>query len=121
MSRPVGRSRVRNISQFGIGVRILEPGGMRTDFFSRSMEVGNHPAYDDLLKRVMGVVTDERQMQQYSSPQQIAEVVYEAATDGTNQLRYLAGADAKATYLALLELGDEQFRQATAQQFLGTA
>jgi hypothetical protein len=60
-------------------------------------------------------------MRQYSSPEQIAEVVYEAATDGTNQLRYLAGADAKATYLARLELGDEQFRQATAQQFLGAA
>jgi hypothetical protein len=69
----------------------------------------------------MGVVTDERQMQQYSSPEQIAEVVYEAATGGTNQLRYRAGADAKATYLARLELGDKQFRQATALQFLGTA
>jgi hypothetical protein len=31
----------------------------------------------------MEVVTDESQMQQYSSPEQIAEVVYEAATDGT--------------------------------------
>jgi hypothetical protein len=55
---------------------------MRTDFFSRSMDVGEHPAYDDLLNRVMGSITAERQMQQYSAPEQIAEVVYEAATDG---------------------------------------
>jgi hypothetical protein len=28
----------------------------------------------------------------------VAEVVYEAAMDGKGQLRYIAGADAKATY-----------------------
>jgi hypothetical protein len=32
---------------------------------------------------------------EYSSPAQIAEVVYEAATDGKDHLRYVAGADAK--------------------------
>jgi hypothetical protein len=32
-------------------------------------------------------------MATYSSPEQIAEVVYEAATDGKEQLRYIAGAD----------------------------
>jgi NAD(P)-dependent dehydrogenase (short-subunit alcohol dehydrogenase family) len=108
------------LAHIGIGMKILEPGGMKTDFFSRSMDVGHHPAYSDLLDRVMGAITDENQMQQYSTPEQIAEVVYQAATDGTNQLRYLAGDDAKATYAARLQLGDEQFRQATAEQFLGT-
>jgi short-subunit dehydrogenase len=107
------------LSQFGIGVKVLEPGGMRTDFFTRSMDVGTHPAYNNLLDKVMGVVTDERQLHAYSTPEQIAEVVYEAATDGTDQLRYLAGSDAGATYATRLQLGDEGFRQATAQQFLG--
>ncbi|MFJ9371302.1 SDR family oxidoreductase [Nocardia sp. NPDC101769] len=108
------------LSQVGIGMKIVEPGGMKTDFFSRSLDVGNHPAYRDLLDRVMGAITDEHQMQQYSEPEQIAEVVYQAATDGTDQLRYLAGADAKATYETRLRLGEEQFRKATAQQFFGT-
>lgn len=30
----------------------------------------------------MGIITDPKQMATYSSPEQIAEVVYEAATDG---------------------------------------
>jgi hypothetical protein len=50
-------------------------------------------------------------------PEQIAEAVYEAATDGKEQLRYLAGADAKATFAMRLQLGDEAFRRAIEQQF----
>lgn len=108
------------LDQFGIGIKIIEPGGIRTDFFTRSMELGEHPAYDDALDRFVNLLTDETQMQQYSAPEHIAEVVYRAATDGTSQLRYLAGADAEATHAALHQLGSDQFRQMTAQQFLNT-
>ena len=34
----------------------------------------------------------------HSTGTQIAEVVYEAATDGKDQVRYVAGEDAKAMY-----------------------
>jgi len=44
----------------------------------------------------------------------------EAATDGKNQLRYVAGADAKATYATRLQLGDEGFRKAMDKQFFGS-
>ena len=67
----------------------------------------------------MSAVTDPKQMETYSTPEQIAEVVYEAATDGTDQLRYVAGADAKATYATRLQLGDEAFRKAMRRQFFG--
>ena len=63
--------------------------------------------------RVMDAITDPKQMATYSTPEQIAEVVYEAATDGKDQLRYVAGADAKATYATRLQLGDEAFRKAS--------
>jgi hypothetical protein len=45
--------------------------------------------------------------------------VYEAATDGKDQLRYVAGADAKATHATRLQMGDEAFRKAMAQRFFG--
>jgi hypothetical protein len=45
--------------------------------------------------------------------------VYEAATDGKDQLRYLAGADAKEIYSMRLQLGEEAFRKAMALQFFG--
>ena len=106
------------LTQFGIGIKTVEPGGMRTDFFARSFDTGRHPAYDSLVNKVMGIITDPKQMATYSSPEQIAEVVYEAATDGKDQLRYVAGADAKAMYAMGLQLGDEAFRKVIAQQFL---
>jgi NAD(P)-dependent dehydrogenase (short-subunit alcohol dehydrogenase family) len=105
------------LNQLGIGMKIVEPGGMKTDFFTRSLDVGRHPAYDALLDRVMGAITDPRQMETYSTPEQVAEVVYEAATDGKDQLRYVAGADAQATYAMRLQLGDEAFRKAINRQF----
>jgi NAD(P)-dependent dehydrogenase (short-subunit alcohol dehydrogenase family) len=107
------------LKQFGIGIKTVEPGGIRTDFFTRSLDTGHHPAYDALVNRFMRMVTDPKQMATYSTPEEIAEVVYEAATDGKDQLRYVAGADAKAIYALRMQLGDEAFRKAMAQQFLG--
>jgi len=107
------------LSQFGIGMKTVSPGGMKTDFFTRSFDVGRHPDYDALMNKVMSAITDPKQMETYSTPAQIAEVVYEAATDGKDQLRYLAGADAKATYATRLQLGDETFRKAIGKQFFG--
>jgi len=109
------------LSQFGIGIKTIEPGGIRTDFFTRSLDAGHHPAYDALVNKVMAMITDPKQMETYSSPEQIAEVVYEAATDGKDQLRYVAGVDAKAMYETRMQLGDEAFRKAMAQQFFGDA
>jgi short-subunit dehydrogenase len=105
------------LNQFGIGMKIIEPGGMKTDFFTRSFDTGRHPAYDKLMNKVMRVITDPKQMETYSSPAQIAEVVYEVATDGKDQLRYIAGADAKANYAMRLQMGDEAFRNAINHQF----
>ena len=107
------------LGQFGIGMKTVSPGGMRTDFFTRSFDSGRHEAYDGLVDKVMNVIRDPKQMATYSSPDQIAEVVYEAATDGKDQLRYVAGEDAKATYAMRLKVGDEAFRKGMAQQFFG--
>jgi len=107
------------LNQFGIGMKIIEPGGMKTDFFSRSLDTARHPAYDELVDKVMSAITDPKQMATYSTPEQIAEVVYEAASDGKDQLRYVAGADAKAMYAMRLQMGDEAFRKVINQQFFG--
>jgi NAD(P)-dependent dehydrogenase (short-subunit alcohol dehydrogenase family) len=109
------------LNQLGIGIKTIEPGGIRTDFFTRSLDTGRHPAYDALVNKFMGTITDPKQMATYSTPEQIAEVVYEAATDGKDQLRYIAGADAKEIYAMRMQLGDEVFRKAMVQQFFGDA
>jgi hypothetical protein len=98
-------------------MKTIAPGGMKTDFFTRSFDSAKHPAYDAMVERTMSVVTDPKQMAAYSTPEQIAEVVYKAATDGKDQLRYVAGEDAKAAYAMRLQVGDEAFRKGMAQQF----
>jgi hypothetical protein len=45
--------------------------------------------------------------------------VYEAATDGKDQLRYVAGPDAKATYAMPRQVGDEALRKGMDQRFFG--
>jgi NAD(P)-dependent dehydrogenase (short-subunit alcohol dehydrogenase family) len=107
------------LNELGIGMKTVSPGGMKTDFFTRSLDTGRHPAYDALVDRVMSAITDPKQLETYSTPEQIAEVVYEAATDGKDQLRYVAGADAKATYAARLQMGAEAFHKAIRQRFFG--
>ena len=107
------------LGQVGIGIKILEPGGMKTDFFTRSFDSAEHPAYADSAARVHAVVSDPDAIAQYSTPEQVAEVVLEAATDGTSRLRYLAGDDAKATWAARQQAGDEDFMAAMTQRFFG--
>jgi NAD(P)-dependent dehydrogenase (short-subunit alcohol dehydrogenase family) len=108
------------LNQVGIGMKIVEPGGMKTDFFTRSPDIGRHPAYDALLDQVMGSIAAPEVMQTYSTPEYVADIVYEAATDNADKLRYIAGADAQATYSMRLEHGGEDFHTAMSEQFFGT-
>lgn len=104
------------LNTFGIDVKTVSPGGIKTDFVSRSLDSATSPAYDGMVNTLFSKM--EGMMEAASTPEVIAEVVYEAATDGKNQLRYVAGEDAKALYEQRLELGDEAFRQQFGKQFM---
>ena len=54
-----------------------------------------------------------------SQPEQIAAVVYEAATDGKTNLRYVCGEDAKGMYAQRLKVGDEVFRKGIKEFIFG--
>ena len=104
------------LDEFGIRIKNIEPGLVSTDMSERTV-VSSHPAYDTLVNKFFGAISGpEIKM---STPEQIAEVVYEAATDGTGTLRYVCGEDAKAMYAQRLEAGDEAFRKGIRQMILG--
>jgi NAD(P)-dependent dehydrogenase (short-subunit alcohol dehydrogenase family) len=107
------------LNKFGIGIKTVSPGGIQTDFAGRSLDMATHPAYDDLIAQVMKIFMNPERAKDYSTAEQIAEVVYEAATDGKDQLRYVAGADAQAMYAQRLQIGDEAFRKGVDQMFFG--
>lgn len=104
------------LNKFGIDIKTVSPGGIKTDFVSRSLDSATSPAYEEMINSLYSSM--EGMMEAASTPEQIAEVVYEAATDGKKQLRYVAGEDAKLLYAQRLELGDEAFRDQLGKQFI---
>jgi hypothetical protein len=67
----------------------------------------------------MSAFMDPARGQSSSTAEQIAEVVYEAATDDKDQVTYVAGADAKGMYSQRLAVGIEAFRKQIGELFLG--
>ncbi|MBZ4191992.1 SDR family oxidoreductase [Niabella beijingensis] len=104
------------LNSFGVNIKTVSPGGIETDFAGRSLDLTSSAAYDPMIQAMMNGFG--AMMQTASTAKQIAEVVYEAATDGKNKLRYVAGEDAKALYAQRLEQGDETFRAWLGKQFL---
>ncbi|MCA9590490.1 MAG: SDR family oxidoreductase [Myxococcales bacterium] len=107
------------LGQVGVRVKTVAPGGIKTDFAGRSLVMAQHPAYAKLMERILAVFGDPARAETYSTPEQIAEVVYEAATDDKDQVTYLAGEDAKAMYAQRLAAGVEAFRKQIGQMFFG--
>ncbi|WP_159477296.1 SDR family oxidoreductase [Dyadobacter sp. 3J3] len=100
-----------------IGIKTVAPGGIATDFLNRSLDRSLHPAYQDLEDKLFAMT--DAMMESAATAAQIAEVVYEAATDGKDQIRYIAGEDAKAMYARRLEIGSEESRKEIRKQILG--
>ena len=94
------------LSEVGIGIKTIEPGLVSTEIGARSIFV-SHPAYETLMGKFMALIEHGEDT---TTPEQIAEVVYEAATDGKDTLRYVCGEDAKNLYAQRLAGGDEAFR-----------
>ncbi len=92
------------LRQFNIKVKIIEPGAIKTDFYSRSISVAKQAgltAYDRYLERVLPQM--DRAGANGSPPEVTARAIYRAATDGSWKLRYPAGGNA-GLLLALRKL-----------------
>lgn len=90
---------------FGIRVKIIEPGGVRTDFSGRSFVFTHDPEladYQPLVQAATEMVARAASEAQGSTPtgsqepEEVAEVIWTAATDGSSRLRYVSGAGAQA-------------------------
>jgi NAD(P)-dependent dehydrogenase (short-subunit alcohol dehydrogenase family) len=104
-----------DLALFNIGIKTVAPGGIKSAFTS-AMQVTQDAAYDGLLSRLNDLFADGTLMQ-FTEPEIIAQVVYEAATDGKDQLRYLAGPDAVQTVAQRLAEGSEAYRQRLTKLF----
>jgi NADP-dependent 3-hydroxy acid dehydrogenase YdfG len=83
------------LRQFNIKVKIIEPGAIKTDFYSRSISVAKKAGltvYDDYIQNVLPKMN--RAGENGSPPEITAQAIYKAATDGSWKLRYPAGGNA---------------------------
>jgi NADP-dependent 3-hydroxy acid dehydrogenase YdfG len=100
------------LSPIGLKVKIVEPGGVATDFGGRSLDFQHDQElteYNAFVGQMMENMTKMSDPSILSTPGMIAEVIYMAATDGTDTLRYRAGADAEQFLTARENMTDEEF------------
>jgi NADP-dependent 3-hydroxy acid dehydrogenase YdfG len=108
------------MAQIGVKVKLIEPGGVATDFGGRSLDMQHDPElteYNEFVGGFMEVMQASMDPANMSKPEQIAEVIYTAATDGTDTLRYRAGTDALQLLDARSKMTDEEFFAMQQEQF----
>ncbi|PWJ58659.1 NADP-dependent 3-hydroxy acid dehydrogenase YdfG [Dyadobacter jejuensis] len=107
------------LAPLGIKVKIVEPGSVTTDFGGRSLDFQhdtNLDEYNDFVGPVMESFQALMDPAKSSPSELVAEVIYGAATDGSDQLRYRAGADAEQMLSARGAMSDEAFIDMMKQQ-----
>jgi len=107
------------LAPFGIQVKTIAPGGIATDFASRSLVLTQHPAYAEAMGKTFAAFSNPERRSGGSTAEQIAEAVWAAVHDTSGQVTYVAGEDAKANYARRLEAGVENSRAAIREAFLG--
>ncbi|MBT2619876.1 MULTISPECIES: SDR family oxidoreductase [Chryseobacterium] len=100
------------LNPLGIKLKLIEPGSYRTDFGNRSLAMFGIDGLEDYKpgfdKLTAFASTPDRGNKNIN---EVAEAIYEAATDRTDKLRYPVGADALQLIRAKEESGDIDFKK----------
>ncbi len=79
------------VEPFGIRVKIIEPGPIKTDFYDRSMDLTRKEgltAYDDFINQAMPNM--QKAGENAPDGKLVANVIYQAVTDNSKKMRYTA-------------------------------
>lgn len=104
---------------FHIDCKIVEPGGIQTDFWSRSFEMTDGvkgSPYDPQAVRYLEQMTTAENPNR-AQPQDVAKVVFQAVTDGKHQWRYTVASDDFIAYRK--SMTDEQWYETMCRQYDG--
>lgn len=89
----------------GVEVKLIEPGGVDTDFHKVADEHtagdGGMEAYKELHRTIVANRNRLIASGDLSSSEHVADAIFGAATDGTSQLRYVVGDDAQGLIAAV--------------------
>lgn len=102
--------------EFGIHIKTVVPAYMQTSF-GKNAQFVSHPDYQETFNhyfKLMGADSSEKR----DTPESIANVVYQAATDDQNLLHYTAGNLSAAEYEWLKKDGIEKVIDTMTRRFL---
>jgi hypothetical protein len=97
------------MKEIGVKVKIVEPGMIATDFGGRSFDfqAGEIADYQPIIGALM---KQWQNPENTSSPASlVADVIYTAVTDDSEQLRYRAGDDANFLLDSRKKMPDDEF------------
>ncbi|HEY4325505.1 MAG TPA: SDR family oxidoreductase [Mucilaginibacter sp.] len=104
------------LNPLGIQLKIIEPGGYKTEFAGRSMELIKGEGLDDYNGSFGKFITMLDHWPMSEKIGEVAEVIYEAATDEREKLRYPAGHDAAQLIQSRMQMDDVDFKKMMAVQ-----
>jgi NAD(P)-dependent dehydrogenase (short-subunit alcohol dehydrogenase family) len=104
------------LNPLGIRLKIVEPGGYKTNFAGRSMGFFGAGGIDGYQQPYDGFMERLSQWPMSENIGEVADVIFEAATDGTEKLRYPAGHDAEPLMEMRRQLDDIAFKKRMIQQ-----
>lgn len=76
------------LAKYNIRVKVIEPGGINTDFGTRSLVVATSDVYRQSTDKTLSMI--EKVSKFLPGPEAVAKVIYRAATDNSHRLHYLA-------------------------------
>jgi NAD(P)-dependent dehydrogenase (short-subunit alcohol dehydrogenase family) len=112
---------VYELNPLGIQVKLVEPGRTMTDFATRSQErvINEELAdYKETISRIQAKLANAWDPSLLSPASAVADVIYQAATDGSSRIRYIAGSDASERYEHRRLHGDQESVERMRRQFL---
>lgn len=104
------------LNPFGIRLKLVEPGGYKTNFAGSSMAlygVGALDEYQERFNKFIGLLGAWPMSENIS---EVAAVIYEAISDGTEKLRYPVGPDAGPMLDARHQMSDVDFKKMMMNQ-----
>ncbi len=107
------------LSAFGISVKIIEPGGVATNFRNGIEMIKNQVAdYNPLMGKFFERYQSTTAHLAKAAPETVAQTIFTAATDDKSQLRYVVGEDAQFYISTKFENNDQDFMQIMRDRFV---
>ena len=105
------------LNPLGINLKLVEPGAFKTDFSTRSLQLFDTSGFEDYQEHLNKYLNQlGNAVENAAEPQEVVDTIYEAATDDSDRLRYLVGADAKQTLEARSQMDDGSFKKMMTEQ-----